>query len=89
MIQEILEYFDPIVPQTIKGFDDCIIGYDYTGQVRLIYSVSLMIKEIMKEYGIDEIGAIDHLDSILSYLPKDDEPHAPILCQDNFDNIIL
>ncbi len=88
MIQEIFEYFHPIKPQIIEGFDDCVIGYDYSGQVRLIYSVSLMIKAIMNEYAIDEIGAIDHLDSILSYLPKDDTPHSPIICQDNFGDII-
>ena len=88
MIQEILEYFDPIKPQTIQGFDDCVIGYDFCGEVRLIYSISSMIKEIMKEHGIDEIDAIDHLDTILSNLPKDNTPHAPILCQDNFDIIL-
>lgn len=90
MIEQIKEYFQPIKIYTIDGFDGCCIGYDYNGHVRLIYSVTKMIKQIMDEYEYDELEAIDHLDTILSYLP-DDGSHivAPIICQDNFDNITI
>jgi hypothetical protein len=69
--------------QFYDGFDRCVIGYDYDGQnVRIIYSVNKMLKEIMRQYKYDEIEAIEDFEfNFRSY--RSGDAGEPILCQDD------
>ena len=65
------------------GYDDCVIGYDFgIVDIRLIYSVTLILDKLVKEEGLDEIDAIEHFEYNMrgGYVGE----KTPIWCQDDF-----
>lgn len=66
------------------GFDDCILGYedDYNGNLKLIYSVKLVLNKLVDKEEMDEIDAIEHFEYNIrgGYVGE----QTPIWCQDNF-----
>ena len=46
------------------GFDDCIagLGYDHTGDDRIVYSKEKIIRKLMKSNGDDFMEALEHFE---------------------------
>jgi hypothetical protein len=83
-VEHILEEFQGMDIQIFDGYDNCAIGYDFDGQnVRIIYSVSKMIKAIMKEYKYSELEAIEDFEFNFRGFRSGDA-NEPIFCQDDF-----
>lgn len=66
------------------GFDDCVLGYDYSwnGNIRLIYSVSKILKKLNKKNKMNIDEAIEYFEFNMrgSYVGE----KTPIWCQDDF-----
>lgn len=82
-IDDIVEMFPEEEIIKCDGYDDCCIGYDYGfGDIRLIYSVKMVLDKMVNEDGLSEDEAIEHFEYNLrgSYLGL----KTPIWCQDDF-----
>ena len=82
-LDEIVEMFPEEEILKADGYDDCVIGYDFgIGDIRLIYSVTLILDKLVKEEGLDEIDAIEHFEYNMrgGYVGE----KTPIWCQDDF-----
>jgi len=78
-MNKILEYFSELDLMTAEGFDDAILGLDYSTN-RVIYSLS-RCREILMNQGISYDEAIEYLDFnvVNSYLGE----KTPIWCEDD------
>lgn len=81
MLEKIVDNFYDEEILKIDGYDDCIIGYEYKGKIRLIYSVKFIIEKLVMEEGMDEIDAIEHFDSNIGNTYYGEQ--TPIFCLDN------
>lgn len=82
-LDDILEMFPEEEILKADGYDDCIIGYDFgIGDIRLIYSVKLILDKLVIVEGLDEIDAIEHFEYNMrgGYVGE----KTPIWCQDDF-----
>ena len=83
-IDDIVEMFPEEELLKCAGYDDCCIGFDYGfgDNIRLIYSVKMIINKLVKEDEISEDEAIEHFEYNFrgTYLG----PKTPIWCQDDF-----
>jgi len=82
-LDDIVEMFPEEEILKADGYDDCVIGYDFgIGDIRLIYSVSLILDKLVKEEGLEEIDAIEHFEYNMrgGYVGE----KTPIWCQDDF-----
>lgn len=82
-LDDILEMFPEEEILKADGYDDCIIGYDFgIGDIRLIYSVNLILDKLVKVEGLTEIDAIEHFEYNMrgGYVGE----KTPIWCQDDF-----
>jgi hypothetical protein len=87
-LDEIVDYWEAIAPEVeilkADGFDDCVLGYDYSWQgiIRLIYSVDKIIKKLVKKDGMSEEEAIEYFEFNMrgSFVGE----KTPIWCQDDF-----
>ena len=52
-INQVIEKFQPIDCYTLDGFDDCIIGYDFTNN-KIVYSETLIIEQLCCRLEFDE-----------------------------------
>jgi hypothetical protein len=82
MLNEILEMFPESEILKADGYDECIIGFDYSpmGDIRLIYSVKKILDNLISE-GMDEIDAIEHFEFNMRGGYVGDL--TPIWCQDD------
>jgi hypothetical protein len=82
-LEELLEQNPEFEVLKADGYDDCILGYEYNwdGNIRLIYSVRMIIDQLMEE-GMDDIDAIEHFEYNMrgGYVGE----QTPIWCQDDF-----
>lgn len=82
-LQELLEQNPEFEVLKADGYDDCILGYEYNwdGNIRLIYSVRMIIDQLIEE-GLDDIDAIEHFEYNMrgGYVGE----QTPIWCQDDF-----
>jgi hypothetical protein len=82
-LDQILETFpdEPILK--CDGFDECVLGYEYSwdGTIRLIYSVDKILTNLVGE-GMDVDDAIEYFEYNMrgSYVGE----QTPIWCQDDF-----
>jgi len=78
-MNKILEYFSELDLMTAEGFDDAILGLDYSTN-RVIYSLS-RCREILMNQGMSYDEAIEYLDFnvVNSYLGE----KTPIWCEDD------
>lgn len=82
-LDQILEQFhdEPILK--CDGFDECVLGYEYTwdGTIRLIYSVDKILTNLVGE-GMDVDDAIEYFEFNIrgAYVGE----QTPIWCQDDF-----
>jgi hypothetical protein len=96
MLQEIINNFPDEEILKADGFDDCVIGYDYTGgDIRLIYSVNKILNKLAEEFMTEGMDINDaHMDAIeyFEYNMRGGYvgEHTPIWCQDDLipDDII-
>ena len=83
-IDEIIETFPDEKILKCDGYDDCILGYEYgwDGNIRLIYSIKMIIDKMIKEDNMSDIEAIEHFEFNFrgGYLGE----KTPIWCQDDF-----
>ena len=83
MLQKIIENYPEYEIMVCDGFDDCILGYDFSNgdYIRLIYSVKKVIDKLIKEEDMDEIDAIEYFEYNMrgAYVGET----TPIWCQDN------
>ena len=80
---DILDMFPDEKILAADGYDDCVIGYDFgIGDIRLIYSVKLILDKLVLVEGLDEIDAIEHFEYNMrgGYVGE----QTPIWCQDDF-----
>jgi len=82
MLEKILVMFPDEKILKADGLDNCIIGYEFKDKIRLIYSVKLIIEQLIREDGMDEIDAIEHFDYNIggAYVGE----QTPIYCHDDF-----
>lgn len=82
MLQKIIDRYPEEQILTADGYDDCVIGYEFTDKIRLIYSVRLIIDKLIREDGMDELDAIEFFDFNIggAYVGE----QTPIYCHDNF-----
>lgn len=52
-INQIKEKYNPTNCYTLDGFDDCIIGYDFTNS-KMIYSETLILQQLCTTLAFDE-----------------------------------
>lgn len=84
IVKHTLQQFQGMTIEYYNGYDDCAIGFDYDGEnVRIIYSVSKIINEIMKQFGYTELEALEDFEYTFRGF-RTGEPNEPILCQDDF-----
>ena len=83
-LDDIIEMFPDEEILKCDGYDDCILGYDFgTGEnIRLIYSVNMMLEQMVNEDGLSDLDAIEHFEFNIrgSYMGE----KTPIWCQDDF-----
>lgn len=84
MINEILEHYPDQTFLKADGFDDAVIGVEIGDQMRLIYSVTLVIEKLV---AIDEMSvedAIEHFEFNIrgAYVGE----QTPIWCDDMYLN---
>lgn len=83
-IDDILEQYPDIEILKADGYDDCVLGYEYewTGNIRLIYSVKAILDKLTTEDGLSEEDAIEHFEYNMrgAYVGE----QTPIWCQDDF-----
>jgi hypothetical protein len=82
-LDDIIEMFPEETFLKADGYDDCIIGYEFgVGDIRLIYSVKMILDKMVSEEGLDEIEAIEHFEFNMrgGYVGE----QTPIWCQDDF-----
>lgn len=82
MLEKIIDRFpdEPILKA--DGFNDCIIGYEFKDTIRLIYSVRLIIEQLIREDNMSELEAIEHFDYNIGGAWVGEQ--TPIFCEDNF-----
>lgn len=82
MLEKIVEMFPDEKVLKADGFDECIIGYEFKDKIRLIYSVKLIIEQLIREDNMDEIDAIEFFDYNIggAYVGE----QTPIFCHDDF-----
>ena len=78
-MNKILEYFSELDLMTAEGFDDAILGLDYSTN-RVIYSLS-RCRDILINQGMSYDEAVEYLDFnvVNSYLGE----KTPIWCEDD------
>jgi len=81
MLEKIVEMFPEEQILKADGFDDCVIGYEFKEKIRLIYSVKLIIEQLIREDGMDEIDAIEHFDFNIGGAWVGEQ--TPIYCHDD------
>jgi len=83
-IDDIVEMFPDDEILKCDGYDDCCIGYDFGfgEDIRLIYSVRMILDKMVNEDKLSEDEAIEHFEFNFrgSYLGL----KTPIWCQDDF-----
>jgi hypothetical protein len=81
-LERILEQFPDEEILKADGFDDCIIGYDYGGDIRLIYSVKKVLNSLMKKDYMTYEEALEHFDFNIggAYVGE----KTPIWCHDDY-----
>lgn len=83
-IDDILEQWPDAEILKADGYDDCILGYEYewTGNIRLIYSVKAILNKLVVEDELSEEDAIEHFEFNMrgGYVGE----QTPIWCQDDF-----
>lgn len=82
MLQEIVDMFPESEILKADGYDNCILGFDYSweGNIRLIYSVNKILKELVAD-GMNEEDAIEHFEFNMRGGYVGDQ--TPIWCQDD------
>lgn len=83
MLDKILEAYPEDNFLKADGFDDCIIGVDpHCEKPRLIYSVNLVINQLMSVDGLNEEDAHEHFAFNIAggYVGE----QTPVWCYDNF-----
>ena len=81
LLQNILEYYEDEEILIADGFDDAVIGIEYTS-MRLIYSVTKCLEILMEVENMSLEDAIEHFEFNVSgsYVGE----KTPIWCQDGF-----
>jgi len=81
-LERILEQFPDEEILKADGFDDCIIGYDYGGDIRLIYSVKKVLNSLVKKDLMTDDEAIEYFEYNMrgAYVGE----KTPIWCQDDY-----
>jgi hypothetical protein len=83
MLKKILEDYPEQDIIKFDGFDDCIIGCDIDSEnIRLIYSVSMMVKKLIEVDNMSELDAVEHFEFNIRGTKLGN--NTPILCQDDF-----
>jgi len=61
-LDDIVEMFPEEDILKADGYDDCILGFDYSwdGTIRLIYSVNSILNVLINENDMDEDEAIEY-----------------------------
>jgi len=83
-LDEIVEQYPDMDILKADGFDNCVLGYDYSwdGVIRLIYSIDKIIKQLMKQDKMPVDEAIEYFEFNMrgAYVGE----QTPIWCQDDF-----
>jgi len=83
-LDDIVEMFPEEDILKADGYDDCILGFDYSwdGTIRLIYSVNSILNILINENDMDEDEAIEYFEFNIrgAYVGE----KTPIWCQDDF-----
>jgi len=84
MLDDILEQYPDQEILKADGFDNCILGYDYSpeGNIRLIYSVKKILDPLVADEEMTEEDAIEHFEYNMRGGYVGDQ--TPIWCQDDF-----
>jgi hypothetical protein len=84
MLDDILEQYPDQEILKADGFDNCILGYDYSpeGNIRLIYSVKKILDSLVADEEMNEEDAIEYFEYNIRGGYVGDQ--TPIWCQDDF-----
>jgi len=61
-LDDILEMFSEEMFVKADGFDDCIVGVESTGDIRLVYSTQLILEKLVKDSEMTWEEAIEYFD---------------------------